>query len=88
MIFNALVSFLVGTANFIISLFPSADSSITSQITSNLTNFRNAMSAISWFFPVNVALSLLAIVLTIEGSILLWKLTRWVASIFTAGLIK
>ena len=88
MIFNLLADAGTLLINFLLSLFPASDINIVNSITEFLSGFRQAMSAISWFFPVNTALSFLAIIFTIEASIFLFKLIRWIASNISVGVLK
>lgn len=88
MIVTAFISWLLSWINYILSLFPNVDPSVTAQITGTVNGFRTALTNINWFFPIDTALSLLGIVFVIQGLLFLWKLFRYVGGIFTLGLLK
>ena len=88
MIFNSIVTFIVGVANFLLSLLPSADSGITATIGSYITVFRTTIAQAGWFFPVDTFMYLMTAYILIMGIVLTWKLVRWIGSILTAGIIK
>jgi len=88
MITQTIINFFVTVITAIVGLLPNADSGITSQITSNLSAFRTALTSINWFFPVDTALTFMGLIFVIEASIFLWKLIRYIAGIFTLGVLK
>jgi len=88
MIFNGIITFLSNSLNFMLRLLPDADAAVTAQITGYSTGFRAALGNINWFFPVDTALAFLATVFIIQGVLFLYKTVRYIAGIFTAGILK
>lgn len=72
----------------VIGFFPDANASVLSQISDGLTPFRTAMAAANWFFPVGTFFTVLGIVITIELSIMTYKLVMFVVKNVSLGLFK
>jgi len=88
MIFNVIVSFFVIALQFIVNLFPTADTGVISFITNGVASFRSALISINWFFPVDTLLQVLGYMFIIEAAVLFIKLGRYIAGVFTMGVLK
>lgn len=90
MIFNGIISLLIGVFSWILSLpiFPVADIETINNIHTSFQNFGEYMYGFNWIFPVQEFLIMLSVLILLSGTILLVKLTRWVLSILTGGLFK
>ena len=69
MVFNTIVSWVVSALGIVISLLPNVDAGIVATITGYNTQFRDALSNINWFFPVDTALFFLSIIFIIQYSL-------------------
>lgn len=70
MILELLIGISAGVLNWLISLFPNTDASVTSAINANWTTFRSWSILGSWLFPINTLLTCFGVVFIIEGSFL------------------
>jgi len=87
-IWNYLFSFVFNFLNWLVNLLPNADPATISFISSQVTTFRGYLSSISWIFPVNELLLLLGVVITIELTLLISKVIKWVLVNISLGFIK
>lgn len=88
MIIDAVVSVVIAVLHEIISLFPLADSSVLSAISSYTSTFRIYATNASWMFPIDTLFLCFSTILIVESSILGFKLIRWLASNLTGGILK
>lgn len=88
MIFDAISGFALAALNLVLSLFPSADSGIVSQITSGLEPFKSAVATANWFFPVGTFFSLMGIIFVVELGIFSYKLIIFLARNISFGFFK
>jgi len=85
---NAWLSGVLIILSGIIALFPDADASVISTIENGLTPFKTAISSANWFFPVDTFFAFLAVVFTIEFTLLTVKTVGWIAHNITLGFFK
>jgi len=85
---SKLINLVITFLTWIVNLFPEADSSTVTMISSFSTTLHNSLVTGSYFVPVNTMLNLMALVITIEGSILSFKIVRWISSNVTLGFLK
>jgi len=76
MIFGSIFNMLFFVADFIIGLLPTADTGIVATISAYGTNFKSYFNTANWFFPVDQALIVLGLRVTIELVLLIVKLVR------------
>jgi len=88
MFFDKLGFLTLAIFNTVLELFPLADSTIVDSITSQLSAFRGYADDAQWIIPVSLLFSFLSAVLVIEGSLLTFKVARWIANNITLGFIK
>jgi len=88
MITQTLINFFVTMVSFILDFLPDVDTNVSDTITSSVTGFRDALTNINWFFPVDTTLQFLSTIFVIESLIFLWKLIRYIGGIFTLGALK
>ena len=87
MIWYSLLSLLSGLMFLLTALLPAASSTTTAAITNGVSGFRSALISINWFFPIDTALSFIAIMFSIEAILLAWKVGRWIAGIVSVGVV-
>jgi len=88
MIFDSIISVALDAFSLIINLLPDADQDIVNAINNGLTSFKSLMESINWFFPVDTAVYLVSISFSVIFAISLFKLIRYIAGIFTFGVLK
>jgi len=81
MIFNGIVYFITQIVNFLLDLLPDEDPTVTLQLTGSLDIFKNMLSSMAWWFPVDGFFTIMVMIFTIESVMLLWRLGKWIASI-------
>jgi len=87
-IWNILFGFILGLLQTIINLLPNEDPYTTLLITSQVTEFRTNLSSISWIFPVNDLLLFLTAIITIEITLVVSKVIKWILANISLGFIK
>jgi hypothetical protein len=91
MIFHAIFNFFYTVATYIIGLLPDltdADLTNIENITNAFQNVRGYLLTANQFFPVDLAFTILGVIIAFEIALALWKLIRWVGSILSVGIIK
>lgn len=88
MIFTGLLSLVSIITVRLISYFPEANSSVVSSISSAVVNFKSTLSSAAWIVPIDTLFLIIQIVITIELSILTFRVVRWILSIVTIGIAK
>jgi len=88
MIFSTILSWVTDALGLLIGLLPDVDVDIVTEIISYNTQFREMLTAINWFFPVNIALAFLGIIFIIQLSLFLFKLVKYIAGVLTVGILK
>jgi len=88
MIGNAILSLVNSVTLYILGLLPDADQEVITQFSSQISQFRQMLEDINWFFPVDTFLIFMSIIITIELAISLFKLVRWIASMVSFGIVK
>lgn len=88
MIFAGIQAFALYVLNIVLSLFPTADAEIVSQITSGLAPFKSAVATANWFFPVGTFFTILGIVFSVEFGIFSYKLVLFLARNISLGFFK
>jgi len=82
-IFNSLVNFGYETLLTLIQLLPNPDPTKVLDINDQWDNVREYMITVNWIFPVNDLLFMVALIITIELSILTWYGIRWILAHLT-----
>jgi hypothetical protein len=88
MIIDGLITIIYTLLHSLAVLFPQADPATIAEITGKVAGFRTAMAGVAWLFPVDLLFKFLGLIITIEGSVSLFKLIKWIASNLTVGLVK
>ena len=85
---NIFFQWLSGLVTIILYLFPTSDPNIEAIILSSTGMLRRFLLTVGYFFPVNLFLAYVAIVLTTEAITLAFKITSWILSIISLGFYK
>jgi len=85
---DAIYSGMAQFLTVLISFFPLADISVTQQLTDFTASFRQGLSLVGVFVPVNILLWALGLIMTVEIGILAFKTYRWIASNLSLGFLK
>lgn len=88
MIIEGLLLAFFAVLDFVVSFFPAADAGIVTFISSKITFIRDQLTVISPFVDVNSFLYVLGIILTIELIVFIFRLSKWVLQLVSAGFIK
>jgi hypothetical protein len=91
MIWHAIFNFFYTVAQYVIGLLPDmtdADLTNVSNITGAFQSVRGYLMTANQFFPVDLAFTVLGVIISFEIALALWKLIRWVGSIISVGIIK
>lgn len=78
MLITLFLSIAAGIMNAFLSIFPTADTSTLSNITTSVSTASSYLSAIDNFVPVSVLVGMISTFLAVEGFILLVKAINWI----------
>lgn len=88
MLFDWVATAIYAMLSILLLLFPSANPTTVSSITSSVTTFRSYMAGANWIFPVDTFFTVLGLIIAIESSWLLYKLIRWLVGILSLKFIS
>lgn len=91
MIFAAIVNLVYNVFLWILSLLPNMSAQDTANVAtihSAIANVRAVMQWVNFWFPIDTLYQILALIILVEVTGFLTRVTRWIASIITANLIK
>lgn len=88
MIFEYLFSILLPILEFIFNLLPDTDSAVVDFISGGVDYFRFVIDFGNQFVDMFTFLLVLGFVLTIEITLMIWKVARWIIQILTAGIVR
>jgi len=83
--FNAISELLYKVFNIFLSALPVADPVIVQFAGAYTSDLQSGMATMNWLFPVDTIFLVLRIMLSIEGSILFWKILKTIIKISPAG---
>lgn len=83
MIFDAIIGIVVTIFSSILSLFPSADPEVLTNIHSGIYNLKTLIAGYNWIVPVNQYEMILATFISYLVLLGLVRLIRWIGSILT-----
>lgn len=84
-----LMSFVVfGSLQMLLSFLPLPDPTTLALVDSSLGSFRAYMASVNWFFPVSTFFALLSAIFLIEAGLLSYKLSKWIITNISLGLVK
>jgi len=78
MIFNSIINLVIYVVGFFVGLLPTADNTITTNITTYMANFKADLVQANYAFPVDTLLTILSIMLGVEVVIFLWHTIVWI----------
>lgn len=79
---------LSGLITIILAVFPSSDPSIEQTITNSTVLLRQFLMTAGYFFPINLFLTFVGIIIVTETSIIAIRITAWVLHTVTIGFFK
>lgn len=88
MILDKIISTISGILIAVITLFPYADTTTLTTISSNLTPFKTYLSNANWLFPVTELGTIIGLAFAIEGIILAIKIVHWIIKNLSIGFVK
>jgi hypothetical protein len=91
MIWHNIITFFFNIAQFIVGFLPDlGDNDLTNinNITNAFQSFRGYLVTANMFFPVDLAFTCLTLIIGFEVALAVWKLIRWLGSLFSVGIIK
>ena len=88
MIFNAIISWFVDILVWMVAILPAADTGLISTITSSFTTFHDLLVQGNYIFPIDHLLIAFTFILSVESSLFLWRLYKWLAQVFSGGTVK
>lgn len=88
MIFDFIIIQLISLLNNIIDLLPTANTTIINNLTTQINTLRSNLGVASWLIPSNTLLLLIGFVITIELTIIGYKIFMKLAGAITLGSIQ
>ena len=85
---NILFQWISGLISIFLFIFPTSDPNIEAQISNATSILRLFLQTANYFFPVNLLLVYLSIVIAVETIIIASHLTAWILHNVTLGFFK
>lgn len=85
---NIFFQWLSGLITILLAVFPNSNPSTEATITNSTVLVRQFLLTAGYFFPINLFLTLLAIIIVTETSIIAIKITSWILHTVTVGFFK
>lgn len=83
-IFDSASAFARWIAISVLSLLPEADLTLVTSINNNFSDFWEKLADVDFIWPVPFTISLIGFVISVEGTIMLYKMIHYVASKISA----
>jgi len=77
-LFTAFLYLFLEVADFLVDLLPETSPTVSAQIVSFVTPFRNILATSNYLFPVEDLFIVMGIILTVESSMFLFKVVQWI----------
>jgi hypothetical protein len=88
MIFKSIITLLTSIFDTLLGFFPAVDTTITAGIHDSLYNVKAYVYQFNWIFPADTFFQCLTIILAFYVLIGVFRLVKFIASIFSFGIIK